>query len=140
MSCDSICIENGPELNESEGVHFTKMPMYWQTMLLKWWNCNALDLLISYSRSKNWFAEKISTKIFWVPSLFWLHPLSSVSLFVTLFVNPLPPLPEWCTFRMALKVIFEWFLTTCLNDPYNVIWKALKVLFKRPLRSCLKDL
>ena len=23
MSCDSICSENGPEFNESEGVHFT---------------------------------------------------------------------------------------------------------------------
>ena len=67
------------------------------------------------------YPKKYIEKIVWGTSLFWLHSLLSMSLFVAFFVFSLP-LPKWRTCLMVpikIHIIFLWVVFCVMTSRVN---------------------
>ena len=70
------------------------------------------DIIRAYQRDMkewqlSWMKKWVQKNFKWVVSLFWLHPVFLMSIYVTFFVNSLPP--SWVMYflKIALEVHSE---------------------------------
>ena len=89
-------------------------------------------LLEKPRRNKDWVPEKKCIEEFvWGTSLFWLHALISISLFIGFFVYSLPH-STWRTCWMVLmeinNIAMEGILCDDIMSDRSKIWKSLKYL------------
>ena len=88
-------------------------------------------LLEKPRRNKDWVTEKSTLKNVWRTSLFWLHVLLSMSLFIAFFVYSFP-LSKWRTcWTVPIKIhniAMEGILCDDIMSERLKIWKSLKYL------------